>query len=593
MSDEKAVLEDTETEDTEDINEKKEKEDNIAEIVLDNIWKMNGLEKTIQAQNVFKINGKKTFVRISNNGLTIVKKRNLCCFRLQKKVITIPSQNIVSVRTSLTGTPDRHRQRLDDRDRSDSYGTFRRIVTRERDDYEREDSRRLIFVGTMPDNLIIHYVDHKKETGIMKLKKIELHHPDNDIINWWYTTLLAIVNPNQTRPKQLLVFINPYGGHGTAKQIWESKIASIFKIAGIGCKVIVTESAAHAHNVIQSSPLHNFDGIISVGGDGMFSQVFNALIVRTARDSKCDVNDRNEKVPKPDIRVGLIPAGSTDSVAMILHGNNDPVTAALHIALGDRLDVDVSGVHTEVGLERFVMTMCSYGYFGDLMKHSENLRCLGRYRYDLSGVRTFLRHKSYKGTICYKPSGISEKHLLTDSCGEGCPKCKYSEDAVKPLEAAKEDIEEDQTVQITGKFLAILACNTSCCDRHAVKGMDTAAHTGDGHQDIIIVHKTSYFGFLRYLVRSAHQTGHPFTLPYVKAVRVKQWEFISDGNSPSELSTWNCDGEIIHDPNIFVRSHKQLVPVFARGVYNPKYATAPEVTHEDMEVDIQDVVLDV
>ena len=47
MSDEKAVLEDTEIEDT-DINEKEDKEDNIAEIVLDNIWKMNGLEKTIQ-----------------------------------------------------------------------------------------------------------------------------------------------------------------------------------------------------------------------------------------------------------------------------------------------------------------------------------------------------------------------------------------------------------------------------------------------------------------------------------------------------------------------------------------------------------------
>ena len=139
--------------------------------------------------------------------------------------------------------------------------------------------------------------------------------------------------------------------------------------------------------------------------------------------------------------MGLIPAGSTDCVAMCLHGNNDPVTAALHIALGmqricytlltiqsllgDRLDVDVSAIHTEVGLERFVMTMCSYGYFGDLMKHSENLRFLGRYRYDLSGVRTFLRHKSYRGTINYVPSGVPDQQLLTDSCGEGCPQCSY------------------------------------------------------------------------------------------------------------------------------------------------------------------------
>ena len=82
-----------------------------------------------------------------------------------------------------------------------------------------------------------------------------------------------MVNPKHTRPKHLLVFINPFGGHGTAKQIWETKIAGIFKIAGIGCKVIVTESANHAFNVIQSAPLHNYDGVISVGGDGMFSQV--------------------------------------------------------------------------------------------------------------------------------------------------------------------------------------------------------------------------------------------------------------------------------------------------------------------------------
>ena len=63
-------------------------------------------------------------------------------------------------------------------------------------------------------------------------------------------------------------------------------------------------------------------------------KVFNALIARTARDNKLDVNDRRGIFPQADIRVGLIPAGSTDCVAMCLHGNNDPVTAALHIALG-------------------------------------------------------------------------------------------------------------------------------------------------------------------------------------------------------------------------------------------------------------------
>ena len=64
-------------------------------------------------------------------------------------------------------------------------------------------------------------------------------------------------------------------------------------------------------------------------------------------------------------------SGSTDTVSMCLHGSTDPVTAALHIVLGDRLDVDVVSIHSEEKLERFAMTMLSYGYFGDLMKHSE------------------------------------------------------------------------------------------------------------------------------------------------------------------------------------------------------------------------------
>ena len=52
-------------------------------------------------------------------------------------------------------------------------------------------------------------------------------------------------------------------------------------------------------------------------------------------------------MPRPSVRVGFIPGGSTDSVAMCLHGTADPTTAALHILLGDYMQVR----HTE-GWER-------------------------------------------------------------------------------------------------------------------------------------------------------------------------------------------------------------------------------------------------
>ena len=51
----------------------------------------------------------------------------------------------------------------------------------------------------------------------------------------------------------------------------------MFSLAGIACKVIVTETSDHAEKVIQSSDLDNYQGIISVGGDGMFSQVLTSL----------------------------------------------------------------------------------------------------------------------------------------------------------------------------------------------------------------------------------------------------------------------------------------------------------------------------
>jgi ceramide kinase len=49
--------------------------------------------------------------------------------------------------------------------------------------------------------------------------------------------------------------------------------------------------------------------------------------------------------------------------------------------------------------DRFFLAMISYGYFGDLIAHSERLRWLGPRRYDVSGFHTFLGNRAYKGVI--------------------------------------------------------------------------------------------------------------------------------------------------------------------------------------------------
>ena len=60
-------------------------------------------------------------------------------------------------------------------------------------------------------------------------------------------------------------------------------------------------------------------------------------------------------------------------------------------------------VDTEDGAHRFAVCVASYGYMGDLMRHSEKLRWMGPARYNIAGAYTLLRGKAYDARIEYRP----------------------------------------------------------------------------------------------------------------------------------------------------------------------------------------------
>ena len=66
-----------------------------------------------------------------------------------------------------------------------------------------------------------------------------------------------------------------------------------------------------------------------MGGDGLFQEALNGLLALRGGGGKAGVAAER-------LRLGHIPAGSTDAVACSLHGTRCATTAALHIALGDR-----------------------------------------------------------------------------------------------------------------------------------------------------------------------------------------------------------------------------------------------------------------
>ncbi|XP_049550901.1 ceramide kinase [Orcinus orca] len=421
--------------------------------------------------------------------------------------------------------------------------------------------------------------------------------PEEQLCHLWLQTLRELLEKLTSRPKHLLVFINPFGGKGQGKRIYERKVAPLFTLASITTEIIVTERANHAQESLYELNIDKYDGIVCVGGDGMFSEVLHGLVGRTQRDAGVDQDQpRASLVPSP-LRIGIIPAGSTDCVCYSTVGTNDAETSALHIVVGDSLPMDVSSVHHNSTLLRYSVSLLGYGFYGDIIKDSEQKRWMGLVRYDFSGLKTFLSHHCYEGTVSFLPA----QHTVGSPrdrkpCRAGCFVCRQSKRQLEEerkrslygLESA-EEVEEWKVV--CGQFLAINATNMSCACPRSPQGLSPAAHLGDGSSDLILIRKCSRFNFLRFLVRHTNQ-GDQFDFTFVEVYRVKKFQFVSKpaededggvrGRGKKRLgqlcsdrppcccavssSAWNCDGEVLSSPAIEVRVHCQLVRLFARGI---------------------------
>lgn len=138
-----------------------------------------------------------------------------------------------------------------------------------------------------------------------------------------------------SRPKSLLVFLNPCGGKKQAPKIYEKIVQPLFTLAEVKVDLITTEYANHARDFLVENGWRNYDGVVCVGGDGTFSEVVNGIIARVVKENNLDMNDSQCTIPLLDLKLGIIPAGSTDTVVYSLHGTGDVLTAAFHIVCGE------------------------------------------------------------------------------------------------------------------------------------------------------------------------------------------------------------------------------------------------------------------
>ncbi|XP_052094845.1 ceramide kinase-like [Mytilus californianus] len=420
-----------------------------------------------------------------------------------------------------------------------------------------------------------------------KYKKLSFVCQDSHLCSQWVRNINdALDNPVFNRPKHLLVFVNPYGGKQQGPSLYKEKVAPLFEMAGIKTEVITTQRANHARDTLLEHDLHKVDGVVCVGGDGMFSELLNGLCERKLKEADLEQTQEQNPLP-PDIRIGIIPAGSTDCIVYTTAGTNDPVTSALHIILGDNVGLDVCSIYSNDKFQRYSVSMLAYGYYGDILLDSEKNRWMGPKRYHVAGAKKFLGNKAYHGEVTFRLSSDSDSNPRDKKkCLNECNTCCLAGSRAVDKHSKMND-ESDGVHKFKGKFMAICSFTMSCVCALTPAGASPYCHLGDGTTDLMLVQECSRFNFLKHLMRVADRTADQFDFDFIKIYRVKEFSFrpfpeheeeqkedtASGGIKHSKLpssrmktSVWNCDGEVIAHPSLQVRVHCQLVKLFGRGI---------------------------
>ncbi len=81
--------------------------------------------------------------------------------------------------------------------------------------------------------------------------------------------------------RRLLLLLNPAGGARRARRVYKSVVAPVFAAAGISVALHETQWAGHARSIVEGlrvEELACYDGIVALGGDGLFHEVLNGVI---------------------------------------------------------------------------------------------------------------------------------------------------------------------------------------------------------------------------------------------------------------------------------------------------------------------------
>ncbi|KAK7501069.1 hypothetical protein BaRGS_00007554 [Batillaria attramentaria] len=198
---------------------------------------------------------------------------------------------------------------------------------------------------TQPNKIFaVHFIKSSPKSNKRRCANIQLEVTDGSGSDVWISQIEE--KRKEGKPQKLLVVINPIGGKGTAQQTYAKQVQPLFALAGIETVVKVTERAKHALDIGKTFDTSTVDGVVIVGGDGLYAELLHALVLRAQEAAGVDVNDPDAQLAPLNIRIGIVPAGTGNGVSQWLNGNvTDVETATLNIIRGETNPTGIFSVH--------------------------------------------------------------------------------------------------------------------------------------------------------------------------------------------------------------------------------------------------------
>ncbi|KAG0333537.1 sphinganine kinase lcb4 [Podila humilis] len=197
----------------------------------------------------------------------------------------------------------------------------------------------------------------------------------------WQANVLGHVYKDLKRSRHYKVLVNPFGGQGLAKKMWERTAEPIVKAAGCTYDLTYTTHRYHAKEIARDLNIRQFDAIICVSGDGVIHEVINGLM------------ERPDAIVAHKLAIGAIPGEDHGA-----HVGN----ATLGVVKGRAMPADLCSVTQDSG-RFYSFELQSFGLIADVDLGSEHLRWMGEARFTVSAVGKLLSQATTACELAYIP----------------------------------------------------------------------------------------------------------------------------------------------------------------------------------------------